>query len=182
MIKIYPTLILHFSTGRQIFYVRGLIFYPFSTGTKACVTASDLIQISLIQMKTCIASRGFWAVAILKSLFCLSAGYSWLFNIWTHSCSRFYSRLTTCTCWTPQWLGHFWRGLMQTEHADWQQTHKSGNTNTNLKLTLTADTQHTGRTLPTNSTLLAAPDASTMAEHASSRLPKGPLQNSTYPI
>ena len=41
-------------------------------------------------MKTCIASRGLWAVAILKSLLCLSAGFSWLFNIWTSSSSRFF--------------------------------------------------------------------------------------------
>ena len=41
-------------------------------------------------MKTCIASCGLWAVAILKSLLCLSAGFSWLFNIWTRSCSRFF--------------------------------------------------------------------------------------------
>ena len=40
--------LLHFSTGRQfqveIFYVVGLIFYSFSTGTKACVAAADLID------------------------------------------------------------------------------------------------------------------------------------------
>ena len=41
-------------------------------------------------MKTCIASSCLWAVAILKSLLCLSARFSWLFNIWTRSCSRFF--------------------------------------------------------------------------------------------
>ena len=50
MIKIIsyvdPTLILHFSTGRQIlvFYIGGLIFYRDTKGTKACVTAADLIE------------------------------------------------------------------------------------------------------------------------------------------
>ena len=44
MIKINPVLLLHFSTGRQIFYSGGLIFYVFSTGKKACVTAADLID------------------------------------------------------------------------------------------------------------------------------------------
>ena len=34
----------------------------------------SLLQILLTQMKTCIASCGLWAVAILKSLLCLSAG------------------------------------------------------------------------------------------------------------
>ena len=32
-----------------------------------------------------------WAVAILKYLLCLSAAFSWLFSIWKHSCSRFFS-------------------------------------------------------------------------------------------
>ena len=40
-------------------------------------------------MKTCIVSRGLWAVAILKYLLCFSAGFSWLFNIWARSCSLF---------------------------------------------------------------------------------------------
>ena len=38
-------LLLHFSTGRQIFYVSGLIFYGICTGTKARVTAADLIDL-----------------------------------------------------------------------------------------------------------------------------------------
>ena len=33
----------------------------------------SLLQILLIQMKTCVASWGLWAVVILKSLLCLSA-------------------------------------------------------------------------------------------------------------
>ena len=42
----------------------------------------------VIRMEACIASRGP-AVAILKSLLCLSAGFSWLVSTWTHSCSGF---------------------------------------------------------------------------------------------
>ena len=57
-------------------------------------------------MEACIATRCLWAVTILKSLLCLSAGFSWLFSIWTHSCSGFFYRLTACTCWTAQGLGH----------------------------------------------------------------------------
>ena len=86
----------------------------------------SLLQISLILMKTCIASRCLWAVVILKFPLCLTAGFLWLFGIWTHSWSRFFFRLTTCTCQTAQWLGHCWLWLTQTELADWQQTHKSG--------------------------------------------------------
>ena len=121
------------------------------------------LQILLIQMKTCIASSCLWAVAILKSLLCLSAGAlqeSRGCSIYQHTAFRvFFNRLTTCTYWTAQWLGHCWRGLTQTELADWQ--YESGNTNTDLKLTQTAATQYTCSTLPTNSTLLPA---STMAE------------------
>ena len=54
-----PTLKLHFSTGRQIFCVGGLIFYAFSTGTKSVL----LLQISLSWMKTCF------------TLLCLSSGF-----------------------------------------------------------------------------------------------------------
>ena len=46
---------------------------------------------------------------------------------------------------------------MQTEFADWQPTHESGNTNTDLNMTQTAATQYTGSTLPANSTRRAAP-------------------------
>ena len=93
---------MHFPTGRQISYTGGLIFYAFSTGTKACVT----VQILLIQMKTCIASLGLWAVAILKSLLCLSTGQlqeSCGFSIYHHTAfCVFLNWLTTCTYWT--WL------------------------------------------------------------------------------
>ena len=43
-LKQYPTLMLHFSAGRQIFYGGGWIFYGYSTGTKARGTAADLID------------------------------------------------------------------------------------------------------------------------------------------
>ena len=79
----------------------------------------------------------------------------------------FFSRLTTCTCCTAQWLVHYWRWLTQTELADcqWEQTHESENTNTNSKLTQTAATPKTGCTLPANSALLGpAADAASMME------------------
>ena len=67
----------------------------------------------------------------------------------------FFYPLTTCTCWTAQWLGQ-WSLLTRTdadrELADWQPTHESGNTNTDLNMTQTAATQYTRSTLPTNST------------------------------
>ena len=53
-----------------------------------------------------------WAIAILKYLLCLSAGFSWL-SIWTQLFA-FSFQLTTCTCWTSQWLGHCWCWLTQT--------------------------------------------------------------------
>ena len=62
-LKYHSMLILHFSTGRQIFYVGGLISMEF-TGTKACVGAVSLLQVSWNQMETCIASCCLWAVAI----------------------------------------------------------------------------------------------------------------------
>ena len=37
--------IIFFVTGSQIFYIGGLIFYAFSKGTKACVTAADLMDL-----------------------------------------------------------------------------------------------------------------------------------------
>ena len=80
-------------------------------------------------METYTASCCLWAVAILNYLLCLSAGLSWLFSIWTHSCSRFLFLLITCTCWTAQWLGHYWCWLTQNllTVSDWQQMHESGN-------------------------------------------------------
>ena len=86
--------LLYFLTGRQIFYVGGLIFYAFSTGKRPV----SLLQISLIQMKTWIASCCLWAVAILKPLLCISAGPLQDFrgcSIWRHNCLRFFNQLTT---------------------------------------------------------------------------------------
>ena len=101
---------MHFATERQISYVGGLISYALSLGTKACVKAADLIDSD----ETCIASRGLWAVAILKSLLCLSAGAlqeSRGCSIYQDTAFRsFFIQLTTCTYLTAQWLGHCWRG------------------------------------------------------------------------
>ena len=43
-IKIISYVVVEFSTRRQIFYVGGLIFYRDPMGTKACITAADLID------------------------------------------------------------------------------------------------------------------------------------------
>ena len=162
MIKIISYVVIAFFYRKANILHRWSNILRFFNGNKGLC---QRLQISLIWMKTCIASRGLWAVAILKSLLCLSAGplqESYGFSIYQHTAfCVFFNWLTTCTYWTAQWLGHCWRGLTQTELADWQ--YESGNTNTDLKLTQTAATQYTRSTLPTNSTLLAAP-ASTMAE------------------
>ena len=34
----------------------------------------------------------------------------------------FFNQLTTCTCWTAQWLGLCWRGLTEAELADSRRT------------------------------------------------------------
>ena len=71
-------------------------------------------------MKTCIASRGLWAVAILKSLLCLSADAlqeSCGFSIYQHTAFRvFFNGLKTCTYWTAQW-----RSDLVTADADWHR-------------------------------------------------------------
>ena len=163
---------MHFSTWRQIFYAGGLIFYGDSTGTKACVTAADLIDsdenmhcfmrpLSSCDIKISVVSQCRILMVVQYTNTQLFAFFFWL---------------TTCTCWTAQWLGHCWRGLTQTELADWQQTHEPGNTNTNLKLTQTAATQYISCTLPTNSKLRDAADASTMAEQLH---PQQPSHNDT---
>ena len=36
---------MHISTGRHVFYIGGPIFYRYSSGTKACVTTTDLIDL-----------------------------------------------------------------------------------------------------------------------------------------
>ena len=83
---------------RQIFYIGGLIFYINSTGTKACVTAADLIDsdenlhcftrpLSSCDIKISVVSqcRILVAVQYMKT------------QLFT-----FFLRLTTCTCSTAQ--------------------------------------------------------------------------------
>ena len=155
--KIIFRSILHFSAGSQIFYAGGLIFYRDPTGTKACVTAADLIVLDgnihcfMLPSSSCNIK-----ISVVSQCRILMPVY------YMKKPQLNFFQLTTCNnnknlnLWTAQWLDHCWRRLTKTERADWQQTHKSGNTNTNLKLTQTAATQYTGCTLPTNSTLLAA--------------------------
>ena len=113
--------------GRQISFEGGLIFYVISTGTKACVTAADLIDsdenLHCFTVFTLPLSSCCNKIFVVSQCRC-TAGISWLFIIWTHSCSRFFHWLTTCTCWTAQWHYHCWRGLTQTELADWRK-HKT---------------------------------------------------------
>ena len=157
-LKWYPTLILHFSTGRQILYAGNLKFYAYSTGRKACVIAADLID-SDRNLHCCIwlLSSCYIKISVVYQCRILVA----VQYVNTQLFAFFW--LTTCTCWTSQWPGHCWCRQTQTELADWQQTHESWNTNTNLKLTQTAATLYTGPLL-TNSTLWPAADASTMAK------------------
>ena len=109
------------------------------------------LQISLIQIKICIASRGLWAVAIQ---FRSTAGFSWLFIIWTHSCSLFFltDNLHLLDC------SETWSLLMRTD-ADWtcwltadarvrKHKHKC-ETDADSR----AATPYTSRTLPTNRTV-----------------------------
>ena len=130
---------MHFSTGRQIFYIGDLIFYGDYTGTKAFVTAADLIEgdgnlhcfmppLSSCEIKISVVSQCRILVAV---------------QYMNTQVLTFCFRLTACTCWTAQWLGHYWRWLMQTELADWQQMHKLGNTTTNLKIETNSDSCHT---------------------------------------
>ena len=74
-------LLLHFSTGRQIFYIDGVIFHAFSTGTKACVTAAGLIDLDenlhcfMLPLSNCDIKIS--VVSQCRS----TAGFLWLFNI-----------------------------------------------------------------------------------------------------
>ena len=111
-------------------------------------------------MKICIASRCLWALVILKSLLCLSTGplqESCGFSRYQHTAFRiFFNRpilvrqlklhLLDCTLAVTWSQLTAWRGLTQTELADWQYKSESGNTNTNLKLTQTAATPYTHTT------------------------------------
>ena len=80
MIKII-TLLLRFAAGlrRQISYTGGLIFYVFSMGTKACVTAADLIDSDeslhcfMLPLSSCDIK-----ISVVSQCRC-TAGISWLF-------------------------------------------------------------------------------------------------------
>ena len=79
----------------------------------------------------------------------------------------FFFWLRTYTCWTAHWLGQCWRWLTLTELAD--SRNKSLETQTQIWNWLRqrphiTHCYYTGSRLPTNSTLLAEPDVSTMAE------------------
>ena len=94
-------------TGRQIFYKGGLIFYINSTGTKVCVTAADLSDfdenlncftrtLSSCYIKISVVSQYRNLVAVQYEQRASSVYFYWL---------------TTCTCWTAQWLRHWWHRL-----------------------------------------------------------------------
>ena len=76
-------LLLHFATGRQISFAGGLIFYAFSTGTKACVTAAHLID--SVENLHCftrpLSSHGCYIKFSVVSQCRCTAGISWLFII-----------------------------------------------------------------------------------------------------
>ena len=74
-------LLLHFATGRQISYRGGVISYTFSTGTKACVTAADLIDSDEnLHCFTRPLSSCYIKISVVSQ--CRStAGILWLFNI-----------------------------------------------------------------------------------------------------
>ena len=80
----------HFATGRQISYVGGLKSYTFATGTKACVTAADLIDSDEnLHCFTRPLSSCDIKISVVSQCRC-SAGILQLFNISTHSLSRFF--------------------------------------------------------------------------------------------
>ena len=84
------TLLLHFSTGKQISYAGGLIFYAFSTETKACVTVADLSDSDEnLHCFTRPLSSCNIKISVVSQCRC-SAGILLLFNISTHSLSRFF--------------------------------------------------------------------------------------------
>ena len=87
MIKIKSYVVI---AGRQISYRGGLISYIFPTGTKACVTAADLIDLDEnLHCFTRPLSSCYIKISVVSQ--CRStAGILWLFNISTHSLSRFF--------------------------------------------------------------------------------------------
>ena len=80
---------MHISTGRQIFYIGGLIFFINSTGTKACVTAADLIDSD--EKLNCF-TRPLSSCDIK-----ISVMYSRGCSIYEHAAVRVFLRLTTWT-------------------------------------------------------------------------------------
>ena len=105
---------MHFSTGRQIFYIGDLIFYGDYTGTKAFVTAADLIEgdgnlhcfmppLSSCEIKISVVSQCRILVAVQymntqEFAFCCSTD-----NLHLLDCSVSWSLLTQTdadwTCW-----------------------------------------------------------------------------------
>ena len=70
MIKIISYVVIAFATGRQISYIDGPIFYSFSTGKRACVTAADLIDWD--EKLHCFPQQ--MSSCDIKFLLCFSAG------------------------------------------------------------------------------------------------------------
>ena len=178
MIKIIIYIDIAFSTGRQIFYIGGLLFYINSTETKACVTAADLIDSGEnLHCFTLPLSSYYIKISVVSQCRIIVAVQYMNTQLFA------FILLPTFSCCTAQWLGRCWHRLTRTELADWQQKYESTNTNTNLKLTQTAATPYTGCTLPTNSTLLAAPDVHngrTAASSAAVSCPHWCARNATY--
>ena len=130
-------------------------------GMKACVKAAHLIDSDEnLHCFTLPLSRCYIKISVVSQSRC-TGGISWLFNISTHSLSRFF-----LTDWqlAPTGLSLTWSLLTRTD-TDWTcwLMQESRNTNTDLKLTQTVASLYTSSTLPTNSTMQAAP-VSTMAE------------------
>ena len=148
---------MHFATGRQISSTGGLVFFVFSTGTKACVTAADLIDSDeSLHCFTRPMSSCDIKISVVSQ--CRSTvEFSWLFNIWTHHFSRFFlpsDNLHLLDC-AVTWSQLTWT---DTDWTCWLAADalvlKHNLANTYLKLTQTAATSYTGSTLPTNNTLL----------------------------
>ena len=132
---------LHFSTGRQTFYVGYLKFYAFLTGTKACIIAADLIDsdenlhcftrlLSSCNIKISIVSQCRILVAVQYMNTLLFAFFLSTDKLLPLDCSMTWSLLTQTdadwTCW------------LTVDAPVWKH-------NTNLKLTQTAATPYTGR-------------------------------------
>ena len=122
---------MHFSTGRQIFYVSGRIFYAFLTGTKACVTAADLVgSDENLHCFTLPLSSCDIKISVVSQ--CRStAGFSWLFKLWTHSCLRFLLtdwQLASADCtvtWSLlTWNDTDWTCWLVADARVWKHKHK----------------------------------------------------------